>query len=137
MRWAAAAGSVDPGRGPATRRTGEAFLLARETIERAHHQGDGLLCRTGDARADALLEDLAPVVAEHVGRMTGRQREIARLIVVDGSRQSEVATVLGVTRPTVSSAFRRGDVRSLERLVSAVRSIWRAGIASRTSVPVG
>ena len=43
MRWAIVLGEVEPGRGPATRRTGPAFLHARETIELARGQRDTLL----------------------------------------------------------------------------------------------
>ena len=131
MRWAVAAGRVDPGSGPATRRTGDAFLAARTTLERADRQRDGLLCVTGEPRADALLDDVAPVIPAHIDRMTDRQREITRLMLVDGLRQTDAADRLGVSRPTVSIAWRRADVRSLGRLVDASRRIWSEGIEVR------
>jgi DNA-directed RNA polymerase specialized sigma24 family protein len=87
-----------------------------------------LLCATGQSRTDALLDDVAPVVMAHIDRMTDRQREIARLTLVEGLRQSEAADRLGVSRPTVSIAWRRADVRSLGRLVDATRLIWTAGV---------
>lgn len=137
MRWAVVHGQVDRGRGPATRRTGDAFVLARQTIEQADHQDDGLLCRTGDAWSDALLERTAPVLSGMIGAMTDRQRLIARLALIDGLRQADVADRLGIARPTVSVAWARADVRSVGRLAEAVRSIWvegvrRAGVAERT-----
>jgi hypothetical protein len=137
MRWAVAAGGVDPGSGPATRRTGEAFLLARSTLERVDQQRDGLLCVTGERRADALLDDVAPVIPALIDRMTDRQREIARLALVDGLRQAEAAEQLGVRRPTISIAWRRADVRSLGRLVEACRRIWSAGIEQRLEAGFG
>jgi predicted DNA-binding protein (UPF0251 family) len=137
MRWAVAAGAVDPGSGPATRRTGEAFLVARHTLERADHQRDGLLCATGEPRSDALLGDVAPVITAHIDRMTDRQREIARLMLVEGLRQSEAAEHLGVSRPTVSIAWRRADIRSLDRLVDATRRIWADGVHQRVAAETG
>ncbi len=35
MRWVVVLGSIDPGRGPATHRTGEAFLRARALLDQA------------------------------------------------------------------------------------------------------
>jgi predicted DNA-binding protein (UPF0251 family) len=130
MRWVTVCGEVDPGRGPSTRRTGPAFVIARETIEEAGRSRDGLLCRTGDPRSDALLEGTAPVMAAMIERMTDRQREVARLALVDGLRQSEIAERLGVARATVSVSFARGDVRNLGRLLGAVRAIWSEGVAA-------
>ena len=134
MRWAIAYGNVDPGRGPATRRSGDAFLAARDLIELADHQGDALLCRTGDARTDALLDGTAPVLAAMIEAMTDRQRLIAHLALVDGLRQAQVAERLGVSRPTVSVAWSRADIRNVGRLAQAVRSIWAEGIG-RTATP--
>jgi hypothetical protein len=129
MRWVLAAGPVDPGRGPATRRSGRAFLVARELLDQARADHDGLLCRTGDAEADELLSGTAPVLAAIIAGMTDRQREIASLALLEGLRQADIAERLGVARPTVSIAAARGDVRSLGRLAEAVRSIWSSGVA--------
>src|SRR5688572_4078431 len=52
MRWAIAAGEIEPGEGPATQRTGPAFLAARELIEHARRRRDLLVVRTGDAAVD-------------------------------------------------------------------------------------
>jgi hypothetical protein len=129
MRWVLAAGPVDPGRGPATRRSGRAFLTARELLEQARADHDGLLCRTGDPAADELLAGTAPVLAAIIAGMTDRQREIAELGLLKGLRQADIAERLGVARPTVSIAAARGDVRNLGRLAEAVRTIWSSGVA--------
>jgi DNA-binding CsgD family transcriptional regulator len=131
MRWAVVAGPVLPGRGPATRRTGPAFVTARVTIELARKQRDTLLVLTGDAYADGLLAGTAPVLGSMLRRLTDRQREVARLGLLDGLRQSEIADRLEVARATVSVAERRADVRSLERLLAAVRRIWSEGLMRR------
>jgi hypothetical protein len=128
MRWVVVAGPVDPGRGPATRRTGEAFVMARETLEIATRRGDGLLCRTGDTESDALLDGTAPVLAAIIDGMTDQQRVVARLALVEGLRQADIAQRLKVARPTVSVSYSRGDVRNLERLVGAIRTIWTQGL---------
>lgn len=128
MRWAAVAGQVEPGRGPATRRSGSAFVDARVTIELARRRRETLLVRTGDPATDTLLEGTAPVLGSMLVRLTDRQRVMARLALVDGLRQSDIADRLRVTRATVSVAFARADVRSLARLLSAVRALWAAGV---------
>lgn len=128
MRWVAVAGPIDPGQGPATRRSGEAFILARAMLDEAKRERDGLLCRTQDERADAILTGTAPVLAAMIDAMTDRQRQVARLALVDGLRQSEIAERLGVARATVSVSFARGDVRNLGRLLGAVRTIWAEGV---------
>lgn len=128
MRWVAVCGEIDPGRGPATRRTGAAFVRARSALDAARRQRDGLICRTSDARADALLDGTAPVLAAMIDAMTDRQREVARLALVDGLRQSDIADRLSVARATVSVSVARGDVRNVGRLLAAVRLIWDQGI---------
>ncbi len=129
MRWVTVLGAVDPGHGPATHRTGDAFVRARALLERARDERDGLLCQTGDRAADAYLTGTAPVLAAIIERMTDRQRSIARLALVDGLRQSEIAARLDVARPTVSVSFARGDVRNLGRLVGSIGAIWADGVA--------
>lgn len=134
MRWVVLAGSVEPGRGPATRRTGPAFVAARAAIEQARHRRDGLTARSGEVATDALLDGTAPVLASLMDRLTDRQRVVARLALVDGLRQSIIAERLGVSRATVSVSFSRGDVRSLSRLLDAVRSLWDKGLAATETV---
>jgi DNA-binding CsgD family transcriptional regulator len=128
MRWAVVYGDVEAGQGPATRRTGPAFLGARETIDLARRQADSLLMRTGDPDTDELLDGTAPVLGTLLHRLTDRQREIARLALVHGLRQADIADRLGIRRATVSVAFGRADIRSLTRLLAAIRALWRAGI---------
>jgi DNA-binding CsgD family transcriptional regulator len=129
MRWAIAFGEVDAGHGPATRRTGPAFLLARETIELARSQRDTLLVMSGDEASDRLLEGTAPVLGSLMVRLTDRQRTIASMALVEGLRQADIAARLGVRRATVSVAFARADVRSLTRLLATARELWATGVA--------
>ncbi len=136
MRWAVVAGAVLPGRGPATRRTGPAFVTARVTIDLARRQRDDLLMLTGDPDADELLSGTAPVLASLLVRLTDRQREVARLSLLDGLRQSEIAEQLRVARATISVASTRADVRSLARLLATGRRIWSQGLA-RLAVDTG
>ena len=140
MRWATVLGLVDDGRGPATHRTGEAFLRARAILGQARDDRDGLLCQTGDKSADAYLAGTTPLLAAIIERMTDRQRLIAGLALVDGLRQSEIAARLDVSRPTVSVSYARADVRNLSRLVAAVRAIWADGVervlAAADGIPV-
>jgi RNA polymerase sigma factor (sigma-70 family) len=128
MRWVMVLGDVDPGQGPTTHRTGDAFVRARAILGQARDERDGLLCETGDPAADAYLAGTTPVLAAIIERMTDRQRHIARLALVDGLRQSEIAERLDVSRPTVSVSYARADVRNLSRLVAAIRAIWADGV---------
>jgi DNA-binding CsgD family transcriptional regulator len=130
MRWAVVAGPVVPGEGPATERGGEAFLRARGEIERARRQRDGLLMVSGDATSDALLDDVAPVLAEQLWGLSTRQRTVARLALLEDLRQADIAERLGVSRATISVTWGRARVRSIERLASAVRTVFAAGVAA-------
>ena len=128
MRWAIVAGTIEPGRGPTTERTGTAFLAARALIERSRARRDALAIQTGDPRADALLVELAPLLGTLLGDLTSRQREIARLMLVDGLRQADVAERLGVSRATISVMADRARIRHLDGLASAIRGIVRDGL---------
>jgi RNA polymerase sigma factor (sigma-70 family) len=128
MRWVTVLGHVNPGEGPTTHRTGDAFVRARGLLGQARDERDGLLCVTGDPTADAYLAGTTPVLAAIIEDMTDRQRHIARLALVDGLRQSEIAERLDVSRPTVSVSYARADVRNLSRLVTAIRAIWSDGV---------
>jgi DNA-binding CsgD family transcriptional regulator len=132
MRWSIAAGSIDPGTGPATQRTGRAFLAAREAINRAKAQRDRLLAVTGDPRTDTLLADMAPLYVILLDELTKRQRQIGRLILVEGLRQSDVADRLQIARPTVSVAFERARLRDIARLGHALRALLHEGLAVAT-----
>jgi DNA-binding CsgD family transcriptional regulator len=129
FRWVVVHGEVEPGRGPATHRTGPAFHMARAVIEQARHDRDTLLCRSGAADADRLLAGTAPVLGTLLSRLTARQATVARLALLDGMRRSAIAERLGVSRPTVSVSFARGDVRSIDRLLGVTRELWQTGVA--------
>lgn len=131
LRWVVVAGAIDAGRGAATRRTGEAFVIARETLAQARVRRDGLVAVTGDPLADGLLDDLAPLLADLLGALTERQRIVARLVLVEGLRLADVADRLGVSRATVSVLAERGRVRRIGRLADALRTILSGGIARR------
>lgn len=133
LRWAIAGGPIDPGRGPATQRTGPAFVLAREALARARSRRDDLVASTGDPDADLLLEDLAPLLAVLLGDLSDRQRVLARLLLVDGLRKADAAERLAVSRATVSVLADRGRVREIERLSRALGRIVADGVA-RTAV---
>ena len=134
LRWAIVAGDVLAGSGPATERTGPAFIAARELLERAKARREGLLAVTGDAVADALLQDLGPVLAALLAELTDRQREVARLLLIEGLRRAEAAERLGVSRATVSVIATRGRVRHLASLAGALARTFGDGVerASRS-----
>ena len=130
MRWAIALGSVEAGSGPATQRTGQAFVAARAALDETRHRRTSLQIVTGVPAADVLLDDLAPVLGAALEQLSPTQRRVAGLILVDGLRRSEVADRLRVSRATVSVAANRGGVPSIERLARAIRNVFdrsRAG----------
>jgi predicted DNA-binding protein (UPF0251 family) len=129
MRWAMVAGPVERGRGPATERTGSAFHEARDLIGRVGVRRDGLAVRTGDAATDGILDDVAPVLSELLAGLTRRQREVGRLIVVEGLRQSEAAARLGISRATVSVIADRARLRHLAALARALATLFQSGVA--------
>lgn len=138
MRWVVVAGDVDPGTGPATQRTGAAFLLARERLADATARRDRLLMSTGDPSTDRLLDDLAPIIAELLADLTASQRAIGQLILVDGLRRSEAAERLNKARATVSVAADRAHIRSIGRLAGALRFLFETGAeanARRPAIP--
>lgn len=135
MRWVVIAGEVDPGTGPATQRTGSAFLRARERLDEATSRRDGLLMSTDDPSTDRLLDDLAPILAELLADLTPTQRAIGRLLLVDGLRRSEAAERLGKARATVSVAAERAHLRSIGRLAGALRILFEAGTGAAASRP--
>ena len=138
MRWVVVVGEVDPGTGPATQRTGPAFLRARDRLDEATSRRDGLLMSTDDPSTDRLLDDLAPILAELLGDLTPTQRAIGRLLLVEGLRRSEAAERLTKARATVSVAAERAHLRSIGRLAGALRILFAAGteaVARRPSLP--
>jgi DNA-binding CsgD family transcriptional regulator len=137
MRWVIVAGRVEPGRGPATQRTGRAFIVARELAAVARKRRQELLVRSGDPATDELLDDVAPALAALLAGLTGRQRTIAQLVLVDGLRQSDAAQLLGVSRPTVSVAVERARIREIDGLARAVRRLVAQGIAAAAAATNG
>jgi len=133
MRWAIAVGDVEPGEGPATQRTGEAFLAARAALDETRRRRTNLRIVTGVPQVDELLDDLAPVLGAALEELSPTQRRVAGLILVEGLRRSEVADRLHVSRATISVAAERGGVPSLERLSRAIRTLLDR---SRSAEPV-
>jgi hypothetical protein len=128
MRWVVSAGDIEPGDGPATERTGPAFLAARSLSAAARRRRDLLAVRSGDPATDALLEDVAPPLGRLLADLTDRQRLVGRLMLVEGLKQSEVAERLDIARPTVSVVADRAHIRDLQRLRHAVVSLLQSGI---------
>lgn len=123
MRWVVVAGEVDPGHGPATQRSGPAFIAARERLAAAAVRREVLAVVSGHAATDALLEGLAPLLGELLADLTDRQREIAWPILVDGLRRSEAAERLRVSRATISVAADRAHLRGIGELARVVRTL--------------
>ncbi len=124
IRWVCVKGGVDPGEGPATQRTGQAFLAARDAIEAARAGHDRLVIRTGQPEADELLAGMTPALADMLAGLTPRQRAVGRMALIEGLRQSEVADRLGVRRATISVSFGRAKVQTLQRLAAAIRKVY-------------
>ena len=135
MRWVVAAGRIEAGTGPATQRTGPAFVEARELMALAKKRRLGLVVRSGHAPTDELLDDIAPALAAMLAGLTARQRAIARLVLLEGLRQSDAAQRLHVSRPTVSVAVERSRVREITGLADAVRTLLRQGIDAEVASP--
>lgn len=121
MRWVVVAGEVDPGRGPATQRSGPAFVAARERLADANARRERVAIVSGDGPTDELLDGLGPILGELLADLTQRQREIAWLIIVEGLRRSEAAERLIVSRATISVAADRAHLRSIGELSRVLR----------------
>jgi hypothetical protein len=123
MRWVVVAGQVDPGHGPATQRSGPAFIAARERLAVAVARRELVTVVSGDPASDELVEALGPLLGELLDDLTDRQREIGWLLLVEGLRRSEAAERLGVSRATVSVAADRAHLRSIGELARVVRTL--------------
>jgi hypothetical protein len=123
MRWVVVAGEVDPGRGPATQRSGPAFIAARERLAQANTRRERVAIVSGDAPTDDLLDGLGPLLGELLADLTDRQREIAWLILVEGLRRSDAAERLRVSRATVSVAADRAHLRSIGELARVLQTL--------------
>ena len=136
IRWVCIWGGVDPAPhgDPATQHTGIAFLQARAAIEEARIGHDRLVIRTGRPDADALLGGMTPALMDLLDDLTPTQRVVARLALIEGLRQSEVAERLNVRRATISVSFARSKITSLQRLVDAIRLVCRNESASPEGV---
>jgi DNA-binding CsgD family transcriptional regulator len=134
MRWVIVAGPLEPGRGPATQRTGPAFIQARELVSVVRKRRVGLIVRSGNPAMDTLLDDVAPALAALLDGLTLRQRAIARLVLVGGVRQSDAALQLGVSRPTISVAVERARIREIGGLARAIRRLLAQATAA-TAAP--
>jgi DNA-binding CsgD family transcriptional regulator len=82
-----------------------------------------LVIRSGSGTVDVLLGGVAPLLPVLLDDLTERQRVIARLLLLDGLHQAEIARRLGVSRPTISVAVARGHLREIARLADAVRTL--------------
>lgn len=141
MRWVVVRAEVDPdeteGKAPATERTGAAFVKARAAMDGARSSHERLVILTGEAGVDRLLEDLAPALVDLLDGLTERQRTVARLALIDDLRQSEVADRLKIRRATVSVAFSRARIRTLQRFVAGMRLVYSAnGVDATLSAAV-
>jgi hypothetical protein len=123
MRWVVVAGEIDPGHGPATQRSGPAFIAARERLAGAAARRERLAVVSGDPPTDELLGALGPLLGELLADLTDRQREIAWPILVDGLRRSDAAERLGVSRATISVAADRAHLRSIGELAGVIRTL--------------
>jgi DNA-binding CsgD family transcriptional regulator len=123
MRWVVVAGEVDQGRGPATQRTGPAFISARERLAVSATRRELLAVVSGDAATDPVLDVLAPLLGELLADLTKRQREIAWPILIEGLRRSEAAERLRVSRATISVAADRAHLRSIGELARLVHTL--------------
>ena len=123
MRWVVIAGEVDPGHGPATQRSGSAFIAARERLAAAVARRERLAVVSGDAATDELLDGVAPLLGDLLADLTDRQREIAWQILVDGLRRSDAAERLRVSRATISVAADRAHLRGIGELARVVRTL--------------
>lgn len=136
MRWAIALGGGEPGESLMDEVSGEAFDLARGALERGRRQHDALMLVTSDPAADGLLEALGPVLGDMLARLTTRQRTVARLMLVEGRRQAEVAEELGVSCATISVNVARSRLRSMARLVAATNAIFASGLPAAPTEPL-
>ena len=123
MRWVIVAGDVDPGHGPATQRSGPAFIAARERLAVAAARRERLAVVSGDPATDELLDGIAPLLGELLADLTKRQREIAWPIIVEGLRRSEAAERLHVSRATISVAADRAHLRGIGELARVMRTL--------------
>jgi hypothetical protein len=135
MRWVAVRGDVDTGRGPATQRSGPAFIAARERLVTAAARRERLAVVTGDPATDELLDGLTPLLAELLSELTVRQREIGWLLLVEGVRRADAAERLHVSRATVSVAADRAHLRWLGDAIAVLRTLIQRAARDPATMP--
>jgi DNA-binding CsgD family transcriptional regulator len=123
LRWAIVEGRLEAAGDGGSPRADGLVESARRTLELARRRRELLVIRTGEPGADRLLDGIAPLLGELLDDLTDRQKVVARMLLVDGLRQADVADALGVSRATVSVLVRRGRIRSIERLVASIRAV--------------
>ena len=127
MRWAIVLESLEA---PADAARSEPTLArARSALALARSGRERLLIQTGEAESDGLLAAMAPALVELLDGLTPRQRMVARLALLEGLRQVDVADRLGVRRATVSVSFARARILPLGRLIGAIGSACSAAAA--------
>jgi hypothetical protein len=118
--------------------TGDAGLpgsaAAFEALKAARAAHEMLVLRTGRSDTDRLLADMTPALTGMLGDLTARQRAVARMALLEGLRQSEVAQRLGVRRATISVSFARARIQSLAALVSAIRRVFSSAGSATVEV---
>lgn len=108
-RWAVIAGSSGP--------AGETVGVAREALAGSARPGFRIAVRTGDPGRDRMIGGLVPSLAALLGNLTDRQRLVAGLLLVERRRRAEIATILGISRPTVSVMVERAHLPEIDALV--------------------
>jgi hypothetical protein len=119
--WGIGAGCDDA---TASTRAAAALQLARE-------RGVEVGFATGDPWRDTLLADLELALSALLDDLTPRQAEIARLVLLHGARQVEVAQALGVSRATVSVAVSRGHLPAIAGVRRAMEALLVSAAGAR------
>jgi DNA-binding CsgD family transcriptional regulator len=87
------------------------------------------LIRSGDPATDATLHALAPAFVAMLEDLTDRQREVARLLLLEGRRRAQIAEALRISRPTVSVMVDRARLEELPGVAAALDAIFAAAVA--------
>jgi DNA-binding CsgD family transcriptional regulator len=129
VRWGIAQGALEAGGGDLADRARTPIAAADEAIGVGRARRDHLIVRTAVEGADRLLDGIAPLLVDLLDDLSDRQRIVARLILLDGLRQADVADELEVSRATVSVMVGRGRIRAVDRLGGAIRAVMAAAEA--------